>query len=282
MVKWGCVSIFKGGVCQIGVMKMKKIILTVILTTSLLLTACSNIAEEGVHTTSGFVTVNMENIESAGIVGTSNSISYSNVQQMLEAADWGSGTLEDFSADLVVIGEFIGDTQAKLRKQYSEHFGKDVVFFADAFNELKIIEVLDGKADVGDILPIVQRYGIDEERKMFMSFDGMTPMHKGDRWIYFLKFDEYTSAYESLGLSDGRYPLPNKETVRATENFKAERNMESLDVSMLGVLSSMDFNAELYADVLGYFQIETQDWVNPGQSLDAKLIELAELANQPN
>ena len=262
---------------------MKKAILSGILAGVILLTACSSGVDKD-----GLKPVNLEGIESGGMIGTVDRRYYNTLQHLLEPADWGGSGLEDYSADLVVIGEFVGDTHA-----YFRHSDDGFVFMADAFNELQILEVLYGDAKVGDILPIVQHYAVDEERNMFMSFDGATPMNKGDRWIYFLGY--YDGAYTSAGLTDGRYPLPTKDMVRVVETFvdevrayrgddegfhenwdlAREKAVASLDASLLGVLESRDFRIELYAEILEHFQIKARDWTNPGKNIDARLIELA-------
>ena len=276
---------------------MKKIITISILTIALLLTACSDVTrgEDRVLNVSP-IPSNTDDIAEVGIFH-GNRMTYPTLQHLLERADWGANVKENFSADLVVIGEFIEETQAGFRYQYDDYFKKDVVFDAHAYNQLLVTEVLKGKVKVGDTITVMQRYAFDEERNMLLSFDEMTPMHKGDRWIYFLKYDNYADAYESAGLVDGRYPIPNKDIMRTMEEFPkearelnenySERNrkiwvesrdkaIEDIDIYSLGVFNKYDFNFVIYDQILEHFQIESQDWVNPGRAYDARLLELIE------
>jgi hypothetical protein len=241
-----------------------------------------------------------------------------------------------------------------------------------------------------------QNYYIDE-RNSLISFGASTPMNKGDRWIYFLtnienaeNSDEYFNQFQDFDPAEypeiffnhlwtyGRHPIPDKEILRAMDEFALEksrmdewiRGLQSrmepwegdgellskefvaleedfvisdddvyvvspdgdkyvisgddsyvisdgnvyliladdvyltldgndyilsgedsivfgefsarlnkitdvIDSSALGVLHRDEFNFAIYSEVLEYFQIEAQDWVNPGRSYDARLIELA-------
>ncbi|MDR0222590.1 MAG: hypothetical protein LBI38_03515 [Oscillospiraceae bacterium] len=209
----------------------------------------------------------------------------------------GEELTEDFSADLVVIGEFTGETKAGFGYVYDDHFKKEIINDANAYNQLLITNVLKGDAKVGETVTVVQRYGFDEERGALISFSGLTPMNKGDSWIYFLKRSDNADfgAYYSAGDSDGRYPVPNHELKKAAKEvltktrelhdkgsgcgegcLKArEEAVLKIDASMLGVLNRDDFNFELYAEILEYFEIGARDGANPGQGFDAGLIELA-------
>ncbi|MDR0326072.1 MAG: hypothetical protein LBI19_08285 [Oscillospiraceae bacterium] len=254
---------------------------------------------------------------------------YQSLQQLLEPADWGGTALEDFSADLVVIGEFMAETESKLIYEYSDHFGRDIVADTLALNQFYVTEVLKGDVKIGDTVTITQRYSFDEERGAFILFGELTPMHKGDRWIYFLKFSAHTGAYYPVGEADGRYPVPNDELMRLAKEAIAGMNareewfksreimksetvgaeewwyvpdrsgkyyrvtqseaeefdsfltvtnniLENIESSAFGVLDRHRFKYLLYAEILDHFNIEAQDWVNPGRDFDAKLIGVHE------
>jgi hypothetical protein len=202
--------------------------------------------------------------------------------------------------------------------------------------------VLQGDVQVGDIVTVVQRYAFEEGRfdngdgrNALVTFSGMTPMNKGDKWIYFLGYDETVDAYWTRGDSAGRYPVPNEEIMEIAEEIMANLSdekkwLESLgesshrpidkigdvrddevvvpcgvgnlyavstqrsselyefsrirqeiankldDHSFRGVLTlgNNKSNLDIYAQILDHFQIEARNWVNPGRSFDAALIEL--------
>jgi hypothetical protein len=48
-----------------------------------------------------------------------------------------------------------------------------------------------------------------------------------------------------------------------------------IETAALGVYNRNNFDFALYAEILDHFQIEAQDWVNPGRRFDARLIEMS-------
>ena len=58
------------------------------------------------------------------------------------------------------------------------------------------------------------------------------------------------------------------------EKFSIES--ERIETAELGVLERDSFNFELYVEVLEHFDIQAQDWTNPGRDFDAKLISLVQ------
>jgi hypothetical protein len=273
-------------------MKTITAILLIILT--LTITACSeNVSEIRTHT-GGMK-------EGTNIIGASDSIihrvRYDSLEHLLK------------SSTIVVIGELIEETQASHR--YNAEV--DDYSYAEAYNKLRIIEVLEGNARTGDTIRIAQAYAFQDAKQwtgndgdvILVTYDDMTPMHKGDRWIYFLVFDTHFNVYVPVGWSDGRYPIPNREIMQVmdefprgatdflnksgkenwTENWKIlndaqKKAVDEIDIASLGVLRWWDwergdgFNFPVYAEVLDYFDIEAQDWVNPGRSYDFKLLGL--------
>ncbi|MCL2071141.1 MAG: hypothetical protein FWH07_02785 [Oscillospiraceae bacterium] len=271
----------------------------------------------------------------------SRSIFYS-LKKLL--ARWQEGwSYHKYDADLVVIGEFIEEAKEK-----------EVQNGAVSYNQFLISDVLMRDVDIkpGDTITIGQNYAFDEETGAYMSFSNLTPMHKGDRWIYFLWHNKDTDTYYSVSGPCGRYPFPGRgigqvmeEVIRAGKELDEwlsdkkmditmsefiEKNGNSLlnaydknaeyfymgnqrgmsegsseiiyqltneevsewdrmryeayfeipskiETSALGVLERIDFKFWIYADILDYFQIKSDDdWVNPGRAFDARLVELAE------
>jgi hypothetical protein len=201
-------------------------------------------------------------ISKVNIVHT-NRVVYSSLQQLTDPL-WG--------IQLIVVGEFVEETEANFRMWFNDALQKDTPFFADAFNKIRITEVLQGDAEVGDIIPIVQRYAFNRAQGELVTWDELTPMNKGDQWIMFLLYDSYVGAYEPAGFSDGRYPLP---TPAITESLSS-RAFAQIETADLGVLNRSDFNFDLYAEILDHFDIAPRDWVNPGRASDAKLIEIVQ------
>lgn len=147
---------------------MKKIIsIIAALTLCLALTACSG-ADNQKH--------RFEGLTFAGAAGDYiiiNIDSIDDVEQM---------------SDLVVVGEFIDDASVCYGEyRYNSYFEKDVLVDIVSSCPMKITRVLSdnaGDAKVGDVLNVLQREGIWEDR--FFSLCPLTPMQKGDEWVFCL------------------------------------------------------------------------------------------------
>lgn len=151
-------------------------------------------------------------------------------------------------SSLVVMGTFIDDTcqvtddhdvpdfaHETLMSYYPKHM---------SFNTLKVEKVLksDGQVWEGDEIVIAQPY-VYADGAMY-SFSQLTPMIKGDSWVYFLK--QYSSDYpeESYGTGayytvndyEGRYPVPDNEN----PPFQYRENT-------MGVVAPADFNEGVYS-----------------------------------
>jgi hypothetical protein len=197
---------------------------------------------------------------------------------------------------LVVIGEFVGESHGGFRHKYVEELGEYSGGFPWSFNQLRIIEVLQGDIEVGEIITVSGKYVINRERGSLSIFDcDLTPMRKGDRWIFFIGLFENAVEYfevleHEVGLEIAkngpiyggngvyRYPLPTLEIAQSMErsSLGSLRQTDEIETSALGVFTRNEFDFEIYAQVLEHFQIEPQDWVNPGRAFDARLIEIVE------
>jgi hypothetical protein len=202
--------------------------------------------------------------------------------------------------DLVVIGEFVGETRVGYRNHFHEGLEEDVIISTESFNQFLITEVLRGDVEVGDIITVAQTESFDEQSGVLSSSDNLTPMNKGDRWIYFLKYDNYVDAYFSAGFADGRYPLPDGQIMSVMRSWSREIDKidedlknnninkwsrmhhtafevtKEIETCALGVFDRNDFKFGIYLELLEYFQIEARDWQNPGRDFDAGLIEVYE------
>ncbi len=113
-------------------------------------------------------------------------------------------------SDLIVIGEFTDDPH-----QCVDPSGKEVTQVLDrfdqqnSFNRFRIDRVIKGNCFEGEEIIIAQNGYVDNGR--FAQYSNLTPMLKGDKWVYFLTRYSGASFYSPLGYSDGRYPVPGTE-----------------------------------------------------------------------
>ena len=275
---------------------MKKLIIIGILTTALLLTACTS-SEVSPGSRQGDYENNDKKTEINRIV---------KLHVNSELVDDETGEIITdidlarlLKSDIVVIGEFIENDRGGFTHEQ----------FPFSFNKLLIKEVLKGDIKTDKIITVVQEYAVDEHGGLITT-GNFTPMNKGDRWIYFLsKFDNAIEYFDGLGYETGleiskneqlyigweqtphgRYPIPDNkilQTMREIIPIVSEREKrgevnriaEKIETSALGILNRSEFDFGLYAEILDHFKIEAQDWVNPGRHFDAKLVELAESEN---
>ena len=146
-------------------------------------------------------------------------------------------SLESHS-EIVVVGTFVEDSTQELTYQYEEFFGKEILAFVDSFNNIEVTKVFKGDVNVGDTLTICQNYAVVEDR--FVTYSALTPMMKGDTWIFFLGSSDNGEYYFCTSDSDGRYPVKDFTYTRIalTENED------------LGVYEVKDFKEEIYNEIL--------------------------------
>ena len=145
-------------------------------------------------------------------------------------------------SDLIVEGEFIDDASVCYEEyRYSDHFGKDILEDIVSYCPMKVTKVLSGDAKVGDVINVVQEEGIWEDR--FISHSPLTPMQKGDEWIFCLRRSEskHYEGYLCVAGSWGRYP---------TSNSKSNEMMCFSDYPELGVYERNNFNDNLYSELV--------------------------------
>ncbi len=142
-------------------------------------------------------------------------------------------TLEELAAasDLIVIGEYGQETEQELVYEFSSEFQKDVLVDTVSTNQINVLKVLKGDVKEGDSLEISQRYGVLEAENQLVTFSDMTPMSKGDRWIFFLTYGEISNTYWCTGDSDGRYPLPDDKISELSGQYRSA--MEEIE-TLLG------------------------------------------------
>ena len=123
------------------------------------------------------------------------------------------------AADIIVVGEFVGEDTQKAKYQYETE--KVHKFLTDIYstNEIEIKKVLKGKVD-SETIKVSQSYGIEEDTGRLITFSEMTPMKKGENWIFFLKYNESNDSYWCAGDYSGRYPLPNDDLLELCNKVK--------------------------------------------------------------
>ena len=112
-------------------------------------------------------------------------------------------TLERRS-DLVVCGTFTDDAHQSFDPTYS----RDLVDHSrntQSYNKFRIDKIIKGNNTVneGDEIIISQSYAVYDDE--LLTYSGLTPMLKGDKWFYFLIKNENTDTYRATGDTDGRY-----------------------------------------------------------------------------
>ncbi len=147
-------------------------------------------------------------------------------------------------SDLIVAGQFVElphQTQDPGEAHLSAHTGvtvradgtisDDTEASTDAsmFNYLQVERVLKGNVKAGDMLLINQETSINlggDDHYCVFAYDRLTPMLKGDKWIYFLQ--KTKDGYIPVNGAQGRYPLPNNKnfdlTMRGIDEFSAYPN----------------------------------------------------------
>ena len=142
------------------------------------------------------------------------------------------------SSDLIVEGVFTQDTAQTISIAPNSSAGKPIFASVVSDSKFEIATVIKGDAKEGDVITILQEYAYVEDEDRVITFSGLTPMNKGDRWVYFLKYDPQRHVYYANGDICGRYP---------SELFT------SLASSMgYGVYDVSELNKELVGQVVEY------------------------------
>lgn len=148
------------------------------------------------------------------------------------------------ASDIIVVGEIIDDPVTESETVYNEYFEKDFFSNITSYSTIEVKQVLSGDVKVGDKIKIAQYCGVLENQ--FITFSEMTPMLKGDTWIFFLMPSYDTNdIYWCTGDSDGRYPLKN--TTYISTGLTANKD--------LGVYRRDDFKDNIYNDLIEKYDL---------------------------
>ena len=151
------------------------------------------------------------------------------------------------NSDLIVLGTFVDDARQNCPASNNEPStdkadGNDDVMdvYRDgaSYNKLRIDKVFCGDAEVGSEIVICDGTYVADGKLMYIASDTLTPMIKGEQWVYFLRKQspEYGDCYLPL-FTEGRYPVPGNE------------NTFVLTGSQHGVFDERYFREDIYADV---------------------------------
>lgn len=151
--------------------------------------------------------------------------------------------------DAVVIGEYIDDSVSDITYEYRAFFDKEVVVDIKSYNTIEVKQVLMGDVNVGDRLSTLQDSGVVDGK--FYSFSELTPMIKGDEWLFFLAKDD-NDLYWVMCDSDGRYPTKNSAERNRRVTFK---NAALSDSSQLGVFDKESFNQSIYDEIIEKYDV---------------------------
>ena len=159
-------------------------------------------------------------------------------------------------SQLVVMGTFTNNSGQETAEtdipDFSQAMKGDFINKYQSYNTLKVENVLksNGKVWAGDEIIITQPYSvvydISDEYNLY-SFSQLTPMVKGDKWIYFLNPNgDYPEeiwgdqSYSAVNDYEGRYPVPGEENA----SFEYRENVK-------GVVSPAVFNEGIYSELAG-------------------------------
>lgn len=150
--------------------------------------------------------------------------------------------LEDWS-HIAVVGKFVGDTVQDIEYMYDSYFEKDIIVDVMSENTIEVSRVLMGDVNVGDELRIVQRYAVVDGQ--LITFSDLTPMQKGDEWVFFLRNVQDTDKYICSAENQSRFPVSG-----------AENNPMALsDAPELGVYEEAHFDRVLYNEIVEKYGI---------------------------
>lgn len=148
-------------------------------------------------------------------------------------------------SDLIIVGEIVDDPQTEPELTYSDDFNKEILTGMNSYSTVKVKKVFAGDIREGDEIRLGHRCGVYEDQ--FVAFSEMTPMLKGDSWIFFLMdpLDNSESCYYCTGDSDGRYPLKNASYCRTGLT----------EYEDLGVYRRDSFKDNIYNEILDKYDL---------------------------
>ena len=187
----------------------------------------------------------------SGIAGCSSQketgVDYSKLEVKKDA---GMGLLRGYNdlaeleklSELIVIGTFVDDSRSEIELGYDKIMGTNIMSDMTSYNTMKISKVIKGDVNIGDEIEISQYYVVEDGE--LYTFSGMTPMIKGDSWLFFLAKSNRDNAthYCHMGDFQGRYPIPD------TENTVLPYALDN------GTYDPEDFRSDIYSEILEKYE----------------------------
>ncbi|MCL2071527.1 MAG: hypothetical protein FWH07_04740 [Oscillospiraceae bacterium] len=138
---------------------------------------------------------------------------------------------------------------------------------------LRIVEEYTRNIDEAIKSALGNSMGITQDELWEMGKTGQAPElgtpNKDGEYIY-INDDSVVYRYESHEDWDKHV----EEVAAIWKDWKVRGGFDNIDTLTLGRLEREDFNFWVYVQILNYFQIEAENWVNPGRESDAKLAEM--------
>ncbi|MDE7281932.1 MAG: hypothetical protein K2N36_09375, partial [Ruminiclostridium sp.] len=194
-------------------------------------------------------------------------------------------------SDLAVVGEFVDDPWQDVDPNVSADPDNNDDIFLDcsSYNTFRIDCILTPNgstaAESGSEIVISQPYAVRGDT--FSSHSKLTPMLKGDRWVYFLVYNEGENTYYPLNDYMGRYPDPYYYQVLDRDpNIKDSANtFLPFMTNKYGLINENDFNENIYrtlADILYHEYMPHVQCLYDSESsglYNVTSFEMAEFAN---
>ncbi len=182
------------------------------------------------------------------------------------------------ASDVIVIAEFAENATQTLMPENGIN-----LIDAVSVNSIVICDTLSGEIVAAASHPTVsQRYGVLEEQNKLVTFSGLAPMNKGDKWIFFLSYDEQNSTYWVEGDTSGRYPLPEGGIAELYKKARAVVEQRDAFLNSAEKISADEIppeNAYLYLDANGGIYALTEDEINTVISYEMQLQEIRDSAS---
>ncbi len=182
------------------------------------------------------------------------------------------------ASDVIVIAEFAENAQQTLTPENGIN-----LIDAVSVNSIVVCDTLSGEIIAAGSRPTVsQRYGVLEEENKLVTFSGLTPMNIGDKWIFFLSYDEANSTYWVEGDTSGRYPLPEGDIAELYKKARAVVEQRDAFLSTTDTISADEIppeNSFLYPAADGGIYLLTREEMDTLISYEIQLQELRDSAS---
>lgn len=182
------------------------------------------------------------------------------------------------ASDVIVIAEFAENATQTLTPENGIN-----LIDAVSVNSIVVCDTLSGEIMAVSSHPTVsQRYGVLEEQNKLVTFSGLTPMNKGDKWIFFLSYDEQNNTYWVEGDTSGRYPLPEGDIAELYKETLAVIRQRDAFLNTAQKISADEMppeNAYLYLDANGGIYALNEDEINTVVSYEMQLQEIRDGAS---